>query len=331
MDFPGVSVVVPVRNEERHLRSSVQGILDQHYPGPIEIILSVGPSEDATAEIAENIADGDPRIRVVDNPSGYTPTALNTAIAASTHDIIVRVDAHGELGERYIETAVELLNVTGAANVGGRMDAQGRTPFEEAVAAAYNSRLGLGGGGFHLRSTPAGPAETVFLGVFRKDILLEVGGFDEGMHRAQDWELNYRLRQAGYLVYFSPEMRVTYRPRSSVRALAKQFYLTGQWRREVIKRYPETASPRYLAPPAVLSAVTLGAAVGVLGVAGRKSRLRLGLLAPLAYFSGVLIGSTTMPKISSAGRLRLPLVLTVMHMSWGLGFLKGRQDDKQSS
>ena len=76
------------------------------------------------------------------------------------------------------------------------MDAQGTTPFEQAVAAAYTTRLGLGGAAFHLADSPAGEAETVFLGAFRKEAVLAVGGFDETMHRAQDWELNYRLRAA---------------------------------------------------------------------------------------------------------------------------------------
>ena len=109
---------------------------------------------------------------------------------------------------------MELLDETGAANVGGIMDAQGVTAFEQAVAHAYTTRLGLGGSAFHLGDSPAGPAETVFLGVFRKSALALVGGFDESMWRAQDWELNYRLRRAGQLIWFSPDLRVTYRPRS---------------------------------------------------------------------------------------------------------------------
>ena len=317
---PAVSVVMPVRNEERHLQASVEGVLDQHYPGELEIILAIGPSTDATMDVAARLADSHP-IRIVDNPTGLTPHAMNLGIRAASHDIIVRVDAHGELGPRYIETAVELLESTGAANVGGRMDARGQTPFEEAVAAAYNSRLGLGGGGFHLETTPAGPAETVFLGVFRRDALEAVGYYDEGLHRAQDWELNHRLRQAGHLVYFSPDLVVTYRPRASVRALATQFFRTGQWRREVIARHPETASLRYLAPPATVIGATAGTAAGLAGLVGPKW-LRLGFLAPLGYLALIGAGSLTLPA-SPAARARLPLVLAVMHLSWGLGFLVG--------
>ena len=209
---------MPVRNEERHLASAVARVLGQGYPGQLEVVLAVGPSTDRTREIADELAAADDRVRVVSNPTGFTPAGLNVALRAARHDVIVRVDGHAELSDGYITTAVRLLQETGAANVGGRMEAHGRTPFEQAVAAAYNSPLGLGGGGFHLAETPAGPAETVFLGVFRRDALEQVGGFDEALHRAQDWELNHRLRAAGLLVYYSPELRVIYRPRSGLRA-----------------------------------------------------------------------------------------------------------------
>ena len=169
----------------------------------------------------------------------------------------------------YIARAVELLDETGAANVGGVMEARGVTAFEQAVAHTYTSRLGLGGGAFHLGDVPAGPADTVFLGVFRKAELAAVGGFDESMWRAQDWELNYRLRRAGRLVWFSPELRVTYRPRSRVRDLAKQMFETGRWRREVMRRHPDTASVRYLAPPLAVTAIGVGTALGLARPRGR--------------------------------------------------------------
>ena len=165
---PGVSVVMPIRNEERHLAAAVQRVVDQDYPGDLEIVLSIGPSHDETHAVADRLAVADSRIRVVDNPSGRTPAALNIAVREASHDIIVRVDGHGELCDGYLESAVRTLEETGAANVGGLMDAQGTTPFEQAVAAAYNSRWGLGGGGFPLADPPEGPATTVFLGAFRR-------------------------------------------------------------------------------------------------------------------------------------------------------------------
>lgn len=316
-----VSVVMPVRNEEPHLEAAVDRVLAQDHDGELEVVIAVGPSKDRTRAIADRLAELHAEVRVVDNPTGYTPAGLNLAIAAARHDVIVRVDGHGELSEGYIRRAVELLEETGAANVGGVMDAQGRTPFERAVAAAYNSPYGLGGGGFHHKSTPAGPADTVFLGVFRRDALESVGGFDESLHRAQDWELNYRLRKAGFIVWFSPELRVAYRPRSSVRALAQQFYRTGSWRREVIRRYPETASVRYLTPPLAVAGVTGGILGVLLGLVTRQRWLALLGVAPVAYLAFLLFATARM-DVDAEARLRLPLVLAVMHGCWGVGFLR---------
>lgn len=320
---PGISVVMPIRNEERHLRSAVERVLVQNYAGPLEILLAVGPSQDATEQVAAQLAAEDPRVRIVPNPTGYTPAGLNLALKQASHNIIMRVDGHGELCDDYITIAVETMAATGAANVGGLMDARGTSPFEEAVAAAYNSRAGLGGGGFHLEDTPEGPAETVFLGCFKRQALEAAGGFDETMHRAQDWELNYRLRRAGQQVWFTPRMRVTYRPRSSLRALAGQFYRTGQWRREVMRRHPETASLRYLAPPLAVAGIGTGLLGGVLGLLLRAPVLRGMFLLPLIYLGFVAVASGLVRDVSPAARLRLPAVLVTMHVCWGLGFLTG--------
>ncbi len=323
---PSVSVVMPIRNEERHLRSAVERVLEQHYPGELEVVLSVAPSTDDTLSVAHELEAADPRITVVDNPTGFTPAGLNIAIVTAQHDIIVRVDGHGELSPGYIAHAVHTLESTGAANVGGLMDAQGSTALEQAIATAYNSRVGLGGGGFHLSSTPAGPALTVFLGVFRRDALDSVGGFDETLHRAQDWELNHRLRLAGHLVWFTPELRVVYRPRSSIRALASQFFLTGRWRREVVRRNPETVSLRYLAPPVAVAGLALGTSGGLIGLVTRNRVLSALMLAPIVYVLFLFGATAAMRSLSPAARLRFPLVLAVMHVCWGAGFIRGNPE-----
>ena len=164
------------------------------------------------------------------NPTGRTPAALNAAIKASRHPIVVRVDGHGMLSPNYIATAVRLLEETGRGNVGGIMHAEGENDWEHAVAAAMTSKIGVGNAAFHTGGE-AGPADTVYLGVFRREALERQGGYNEEFIRAQDWELNFRIREAGGLIWFSPELQVSYRPRPSVRALAKQYKDYGRWRR----------------------------------------------------------------------------------------------------
>jgi glycosyltransferase involved in cell wall biosynthesis len=329
--WPPVSVVMPVLNEERHLEEAVGRVLDQDYPGELEVVLAIGPSKDRTQEIAEKLADRDPRISIVPNPTGKTPAALNVGIAHAKHDILVRVDGHGALTDGYITRAVEVLDETGADNVGGVMAAEGRTATEMAVACAYRSRLGLGASTFH-QGGKAGPADTVYLGVFRRAALERVGGFDETMHRAQDWELNYRIRKTGGLIWFSPDLSVTYRPRSSLSAVAKQFFHTGQWRREVIRRHPETANKRYLAPPVAVILLTLGTVLGIIGLITGNSWLDLGFLTPLGYALLLLVGSAVEGRyLPWKALFWMPLVCATMHISWGLGFLIGLREKPRTA
>ncbi len=320
--MPGVSVVLPVRNEEAHLRAAVARVLAQRYDGPFEVVLAVGPSGDATAAIAAELAAADPRVVVVENPSGRTPAGLNLAIAAATHGLLVRVDGHAEVAEDYVARCVALLEQTGAANVGGMMVPVGRTPFEQAVARAMSSRLGIGAERFHTGGV-AGPAATVYLGAFRRAAVEAVGGFDEEFVRAQDWELNHRLRAAGETVWFDPALGVDYRPRGSWRALASQFHRTGQWRRQVVRCYPETASVRYLAPPATVVACVAGTLAAAAGVVGPRW-LVAGAVLPVGYLGLVGAGSVVVSRgLPVRARALMPVVLATMHLTWGAGFLRG--------
>jgi glycosyltransferase involved in cell wall biosynthesis len=248
---PSISVILPVLNEETHLEEAVHSILSQDYQGKLEVILAVGPSRDRTLEIAQSISRRDSRVVLVDNPSGRTAAGLNIALNKSQSPVVVRVDGHAHIPNDYLTLIVEILNKTGAVNVGGVMAAVGTTAFERAVAGAMRSPLGVGASRFHTGGE-AGIVDTVYLGAFRREALVAIGGFDERFTRAQDWELNFRLRENGGVVYFDPRLHVTYRPRSTVKALAKQYFEYGRWRRVVSRRHSGTINYRYLAPPFAL-------------------------------------------------------------------------------
>jgi len=317
--LPAVSVIMPVLDEERHLREAVQAILAQEYAGELEVVIALGPSKDRTDEIAaqlvaETASDPDKRVYTVPNPTGRTPAALNAAIKASRHPIVVRVDGHGMLSPNYIATAVRLLEETGAQNVGGIMHAEGENDWEHAVAAAMTSKIGVGNASFHTGGA-AGEAETVYLGVFRREALERQGGYNEEFIRAQDWELNFRIRESGGLIWFSPELRVSYRPRPNVRALAKQYKDYGRWRHVVARYHEGSINLRYLAPPTALLAITAGVLLGALVTP-------LGFVIPGGYLAAILLGSIPAGKgLPLKARLQIPVALATMHVCWGWGFL----------
>ena len=329
-----VSFVMPVLNEERYLRTAVESIFEQRFDGEVEVVLALGPSIDKTNQIAKTlVAEGSrrgQRIALVANPTGTTSGALNAAIGAASGDVVIRVDAHSKLSNGYAAQAVAILTETGAANVGGLMRAVGQTPFQSAVAWAYMSRFGLGGGAFHVGAA-AGPADSVYLGVFRRSVLVEIGGFDETVLRGQDWQLNLRLREAGHVVWFDPSLEVEYHPRSRWLSLAKQFFDTGFWRGQLVRQKPLKASLRYFAPPLLVLLSAVGIVLGVLGRtvwAGSSAGafLQLGF-APLSVYllavALISISSSDKPKIrlDLATRAAILVVLPTMHLCWGAGFL----------
>ena len=309
--LPAISVILPVLNEEAHLQSAVHSILSQDYQGSIEVILAIGPSEDRTLEIAEEMSRKDSRIVIVNSPSGRTAAGLNLALNKSRSPVVVRVDGHAQIPQDYLRLVVEILNSTGAVNVGGVMAAVGTTPFEKAVAGAMRSALGVGASRFHTGGE-AGAVDTVYLGAFRREALLAIGGFDERFTRAQDWELNFRLREKGGLVYFDPRLHVTYRPRSTARALAKQYFEYGRWRRVVSRRHSGTINYRYLAPPFALVGFSFSLIAGIF--------LPIFLAPAAIYLLFVVLASI---KIATSIReyLLLLVVIPTMHFAWGAGFI----------
>ena len=311
--WPDVDVVMPIRNEADHLAAAVGAVRGQDYPGRVRIFLGVGPSDDDTEQVAADLAAGGRDLVVVPNPSGSTPSGLNAAIRAGTAPIVVRVDGHSELSEGYIRRAVQTMERTGAVNVGGLQVPMASTAFEEAVAAATTSWLGTGGASYRVGGTE-GPVDTVYLGVFDRAAIEAIGLFDERLIRNQDYELNIRLREAGHSVWFDPELWVGYRPRSSWRSLARQYFEYGRWKAEVVRMHPSSLRLRQTVPPVAVGVVAVGVIVGI--------RWRPAWLAPIGYVAGVLA--------AARGRLRTAGVLATIHATWAAGMAVGIADGRSA-
>jgi len=309
---PAVSVILPVLNEEAHLEESILAILAQDYRGLFEVILALGPSNDRTDEIAKSLSARDSRVKLVANPTGKTAAGLNLAVAASNHPIVIRVDGHAKIPQNYLTLAVEILEETGAVNVGGVMAAEGVSNFEKAVARAMRSPLGVGSSRFHTGGA-AGEVDTVYLGAFKREAINQAGGFDERYTRAQDWELNHRLRKNGGFIYFDPRLQVTYRPRPNLRKLAKQYFQYGTWRRVVSRSHSGTINLRYLAPPVTLLGCVISLITG--------SLIHPILYLPLAVYGLFVAVSAALISRSARELISLLAIIPTMHFAWGAGFI----------
>ncbi len=312
-----VSIVMPARDAAGTIAGAVSAALNQDYAGDLELIIAAAAGGDDTEAVVADISVRDPRVRVVANPAGSTPAGLNAAIAAAKGDILVRCDAHSLLPRDYVATAVADLVDTGADVVGGIQDPQGTSIVERAVAAAMRSRLGSGGAGYR-RAERAGPADTVYLGVFRRSALARVGGYDERLLRNQDYELNYRIRTSGGEVWLDPRLRVAYHPRSTLRALWKQYFDYGRWKRRMLRLHPGSARLRQLIPPLFVLALAASAGLAVAGFPVAAA------VVPGAYLVALLAeGIASAARERDPAALLTPAALATMHIAWGTGFLLG--------
>jgi len=313
-----VSVLVPVLNEERHIRESVAAMLAQRYEGEIEFLFMDGCSEDRTKAILEEMSAADPRIRVLDNPQQRTTFGLNIGLENARGDFIVRMDAHTEYPPEYVARGIERLRRgDGVEWVTGPQIPHGVGPWSRRVAVALRSWLGAGGSA-KWEATEEKDIDTgVFTGVWRRATLDQYGGWDDGWPVNQDSELAARFFERGERIVCMPELGALYVPRDSVRKLAKQYWRYGFYRAKTSRYHPASMRRSAIFPPALVLAIAASV------VAPRPLRIAARVLGsgPCARAEhGGDPGGNRDARGDAAG---LPVVFAVMHLSWGLGFLRG--------
>ncbi len=311
-DFPAVAVIVPAISATGNLTAAIRSIVAQDYRGSVDLVVADGSGGSALACAVRGVA---PHARVVANPTGTTPDGLNAALRSTSAPIITRCDAHSVLSPTYLRTAVATLRRTGAANVGGQQVSLGTTCFTRAIALAHATWLGNGGARYR-QGGSEGPVDTVYLGTFRRDALEKVGGFNTRCRINEDYELNYRLRQQGEVIWFEPALEVSYRPRSNLWDLVRQYFSYGMGKWTMLQLYPRSTRLRQVVPPLLVLGLTVSVALAVIGAA------RAALVVPVAWL-GALVGCAVAVGVRRGtwSALVLPLVLAIMHLSWGIGLL----------
>ena len=320
---PTVSVVIPCRNEQNYIGPCLRGILTQDpVPGGFEVIVADGRSTDETRERIAGIAASDARVRCIDNPARVTPAGLNAAIREARGATIVRIDAHTEYAQDYLQQCLSFLQATGADNVGGPWVARGRSYLSRAIAAAFQSPFAVGGARGH-QLDYAGPVDTVYLGCWPKHTFERFGGFDEEFVRNQDDEHNLRIVRGGGTVMQSPRIRSWYTPRSSLRMLFRQYYQYGYWKVRVIRKHRLPASVRHLVPGLFVT----GLAICLIGAPFLGVCRWAGAAAAAAYGIGVLTASSATAAKAGWDLLPvLPAVFAGYHFGYGSGFMRGVLD-----
>ena len=311
--MPTISILLPTLNERAYITDCLASLRAQDAAEVIEILVIDGGSTDGTRDLVE--AAGAP-VRLVDNPRVTAAAAMNVGIAAAEGEVVCRADAHTVYAPDYVRRCVEVLAETGAANVGGRMQAVGENRFARAVAAVTSSPFGVGPGKFHY-AEGRHTVDTVYLGCWRRETLLAAGGYDEtGLQwAAEDQELNLRLRQAGGRIVLDSSIRSWYFPRSTPRALARQYANYGMAKASTLAKHRTLPTWRPLAPAALVGAAAAGA------VLGRRPATRLAV--PAAYAAGNAWASLRLARQPGVAPQRAAAAMAICHWSYGAGFWRG--------
>jgi glycosyltransferase involved in cell wall biosynthesis len=312
-----VSVLVPVLNEELHIREAVARMQGQDLEDGFELIFLDGRSSDRTREILEELAQEDPRIRVFDNPERRTPQALNIGLREARGSLVARMDAHSYYPSCYLSAGAKRLAKGDVDWVSGPQLAAGVDTWSRRVALALSSPLGTGGAAFRRRMGEEVEVDSGFTGLWRRECLDEYGGWDERWPVDQDYELAARMRADGRKIVCIPEMAAEYIPRNSLKRLFKQYWTYGYYRVKTSLAHPRSMRRSHVLPPGLALATTFSL------IAPRPlrtlSRLGLGIYA-------LAIGYATI-EVAVPGHGRdapsLPLVFACMHLAAGFGFLAG--------
>lgn len=316
-EFPLVTVVVPMRNEASAIEGFLESLKSQTYPlDKLDVIIVDGMSTDTSSDIVQRFAAEHSWLRLIKNPGIVAAAAMNEGVTASKADIIVRLDCHSHYDRDYVRNSVSLLLSSPEIGVvGGLQAASGGRPFQQTVAAAMREKIASGDASYRT-ATRATWADTVYLGAWRKQTLVSVGGFDATWKINEDYELNIRLKEAGYQILLSPEVKSTYFPRASASALWRQYFSYGFWRARTVLVHPTSWKPRQMAPPFLVTLIAIAIVL--------LPWTRFGLVIPGFYVLLLLVAAGLARARSKVGNwLLYVVVFATMHLAWGLGFLLG--------
>lgn len=326
--YKNVSVIVPIRNEEKYIGRLLDDLLQQDYPAEnIEVLIMDGMSQDNTRDIVKSYSKKFPYIKLIDNSCQYVPQAMNKGIKSANGDIIVRMDAHSYYPPNYISSLVEKLIDLEADNVGGSIETLPACPSLacNAFSLVMSHPFGVGMSRFRTQ-TPTEPIEvdTVPFGCFKKTIFDKIGLYDEDLIRNQDDELNARLRNNGGKIFLIPDIKIKYHARDSFNKLMLMFFQYGLYKPLVNLKLGSVASVRQFIPLLFV----LGLFIPIPFLFFFPNIIYFSVLI-LSLHAGVNLLISCSVSYKEKNIFLIPYLFAaflLVHLSYGMGYLKGLID-----
>ena len=327
-----ISIIIPIRNEIKHIGDTLDSILQQSIEEVIEILVADGMSTDGTRKKIKDLETTNSNIQLIDNPEQIVSTGFNRALTKAKGDIIIRVDGHCEIALDYIQNCLITFENTKADCVGGATDHIASGIIGNSITIAQSSLFGVGGVDFRQNQANGKYVDTLAFGAYKREVFEKIGGYDEELVRNQDDEFNFRLIQNGGKIWLDPNIKSKYYPRTSLNKLFKQYFQYGFYKIRVFQKRGGIASWRQLIP--ILFIIFLLIAIGM---------VKFGWVLPIKFILGTYFSLSFLFTIKEFLKnnsnfnsiLLLPITFFIIHFAYGLGsffglfyFMKSWKDTK---
>jgi glycosyltransferase involved in cell wall biosynthesis len=206
---PRVSVIIPAFNAAVYLTAALESVQQQTVQA-FEVVVVDDGSTDGTFQMATDFARRDPRVRVIRQENGGIGKARNAALTGARGEWIALLDSDDIWLPHYLEEQLEILRQrpdldilsANAINLGGVWDGRPYKPTDGPVVDL--SLLDL------IRTEDS----VCILSMFRRDILRDIGMFDEKMRGSEDYDFWLRAAAVGRRIAFNPTPLAMYRRRA---------------------------------------------------------------------------------------------------------------------
>lgn len=323
---PFVSIILPCRNEANSIRSCLESIvLSDFSKDQLELLVVDGESDDGTREIVHEFSTRYPWIMVHTNARRTTPVAMNVGIRSSTGQIVIRMDAHTLYPPDYISKLVKWIEQSKADNVGGVCVTRpaNESAKAHAIAFALSHPWGVGNSYFRIGTTVPKWVDTVPFGCYRREVFNKVGLFDEALVRNQDDELNHRIIKHGGRILLVPDVVSFYTARASLQKLWTMYYQYGYFKPLAVRKIGSVMTARQLVPATLVMSLFLTAA---LAPWSSTMTVVFGAIVTAYVMLDVIVACSVFFKRKVYCGFWLVVVFPVIHISYGIGYLKGLLD-----
>ncbi|MFL0269785.1 glycosyltransferase family 2 protein [Candidatus Clostridium radicumherbarum] len=314
-----VTIVIPCRNEEKYIANCLDSFINQSYPKELlEVFVCDGMSTDGTRDIVNTYQANYNNIKLLDNFGLTAPKAMNLGISQSNSEYIIIFGAHANAHVDFVKNNIEVLRDKTIGCAGGLLETINNSDKGKAIAYAMSSPFGVGNALFRYANKET-YVDTVAFGAYRREVLEEIGYFDDELVRNQDDELNFRVIKAGYKILLSPKIKSRYYSRASLSKLWKQYYQYGFWKVRVMQKHGRTAALRHLVPMIFTIVNVLGFLLSFFS----KNILYLWITELIIYFICNIICAAKASKKEYKLIKYISTAFLILHLSYGVGFING--------